>query len=403
MTRLLFTYVLLATCFLLGGCDQDPWMRGAVEGYLPVYDNNPTFKQISYLPARSSVHPGKLYTYGKLVLQAESDSGLHLISYQDPAHPVRTAFLRIPGFRTATVKGDYLYADNYNDLVVIPLKELPSLSHVGRVPGMWTQKDFPPFEGAYFECVDHSKGAVIGWQKGIVNNPQCRAERGHKDTDPSQLKLSAGIVVEGDYLYVSDKGNLMSYSIAQPTAPVLKQQLTGTDRIDSIYMFNELLATVRKERSRISLYDLSNPAVINYKTGLTPPYACEILVPAGKYVYSVGNYNFMMCSPSKEPEVNVYELSADYNTLTLAGSLQFDTTYAVIRGGNYLYAGTSKGISIVDVSAPPVITRFAEKQGDIYTDMIIEGTLLFARSATWIACYDISSPASITLISKLAY
>lgn len=403
MTRLLFTYVLLATCVLLGGCDSDPWMRGAVEGYVPVYDNNPTFRQISYLSAQRNIHAGKLYTYGKLVLQAEQDSGLHLISYQDPAHPVKTAFLRIPGFQTATIKGDYLYADNYNDLVVVSLKELPSLSHSGRVAGVWTQKDFPPYDNVYFECVDHSKGAVIGWEKGIVNNPQCRSAGRYPGPIEFLMKLGTGIAVGSENLYVSDKGNLISYSIAQPAAPVFKQKLEGANRIDSVYMFNELVATSSRESNGISLYDISNPAAMKYKTGLTPPYACEILVPAGKYVYSVGNFNFMMCSPSRQPEVSVYELSADYNTLTLAGSLPFDTTYSVIRSGNYLYAGTSKGISVVDISAAPAITRLPDTQGDIYTDMVIEGTHLFARSAAWIECYDISSPVSIQLISKLAY
>jgi hypothetical protein len=403
MARLLLTYVLLITCFLLGGCIDDRWERGYMDAYVPVYNADPVLKQISYLPAKKTINGGKLYTYSFYVLQEEADSGLHLISYQDPAHPVKTGFLRIPGFRKAMVEGAYLYADNFNDLVVIPLNELPSLTHVGRVPGAWTQKDFPPFRDVYFECVDPSKGTVIGWTKKKMDNPKCRTMghyySGYGDERP---RLSVGMVAKGGNIYFADNADLVSYSIAQPLAPVFKHRLGTGHFMDSLYVLNNHLATTDMKYSGLSLYDISDPAQIQYRVELSQFSSCQLLLDGGHYVYAVNNPLRNQCSAFLNLELSVYELQDDY-TIISRNSLRFDTTYSLASSGNYVYAGTNKGVTIVDISATPDIQRFVDKPGDLYTDITIAGSHLFCRSRAMISCYDISAPVSIKLLSKFAY
>jgi hypothetical protein len=386
MARLLLTYVLLITCFLLGGCFDDRWERGYVDAYVPVYSNNPTLRQISYLPAQAFRTPGKLYTYGVYVFQEEADSGLHIISYQDPAHPVKTGFLRIPGFKKALVEGDYLYADNYNDLVIIPLKELPAVTHVGRVPGAWSRKDFPPFRSAYFECPDPSKGTVIGWTLTKVDNPKCRTNYAYYDDfGEARPYPNAGIVANGENLYFADNLDLVSYSIAQPLAPVFKTKLIVTD--------------VKGHGG--SWYDISDPTQFIFKNYLDAFSSCQLFLPTSNYIYTISNPLRRDCYPQTST-LTTYAIEDGYN-LKAMNSLPFDTTYALALSGTNLYAATNKGVSILDVSAAPALSRLVDKAAVPYTDVVIRGTELFCRSKATLDCYDISSPVAIKLISKLVY
>lgn len=402
MARLLLTYVLLITCFLLGGCWDDRWERGYTDAYVPVYNNDPGLRQISHLPARPSLNPGKSYTYGVYVLQAETDSGLHIISYQDPTHPVKTGFLRIPGFKKALVEGDYLYADNYNDLVIIPLKELPSVAHVGRVPGAWTRKDFPPFRNVYFQCPDPSKGTVIGWTLTKVEDPKCRTNfQYYDDYSEARPYPNAGIVANAGHIFFADNTDLLSYSIAQPLAPVFKTRYQTREFVDSICLLdNQLIATDIKG-SGGSWYDISDPTQFVFKNYLDAIGSCNLFVPSTKYFYTIADPRRRECY-AQSSSLTVYQVVDGYS-LKGINALPFDTTYALALSGTNLYAATNKGVSILDISAAPALTRLVDRVEEPYTDVTVWGTKLLCRSTTTLDCYDISSPVAIKLISKFAY
>ncbi|SFO60856.1 Uncharacterized conserved protein [Chitinophaga sp. YR627] len=402
MARLLLTYVLLITCFLLGGCFDDRWERGYIDAYVPVYSNNPTLRQISYLPARAFRTLGKLYTYDVYILQEEADSGLHIISYQDPAHPVKSAFLRIPGFKKALIEGDYLYADNYNDLVIIPLKELPSLTHVGRVPGAWSRKDFPPFRSAYFECPDPSKGTVIGWTLTKVDNPKCRTNYAYYDDfGEARPYPNAGIVANDKNLYFADNLDLVSYSIEQPLAPVFKTRYETGNFMDSLCVIGNKLIATNIKGGNGSWYDITDPTQVVFKNYLDAFGSCHLFLPTSNYIYAISNPLRRDCYPQTSI-LTAYAIEDGYD-LKAMNSFPFDTTYALALSGTNLYAATNKGVSILDVSAPPALSRLVDKAAVPYTDVVIRGTELFCRGRATLDCYDISSPAAIKLISKLVY
>lgn len=62
--------------------------------------------------------PGKLIVKDSYVYLVEKDKGVHVIDYRNPARPANVAFITIPGNVDIAVRGNYLYADCYNNLVV---------------------------------------------------------------------------------------------------------------------------------------------------------------------------------------------------------------------------------------------------------------------------------------------
>lgn len=398
MTRLLLTYVLFATCCLFAGCNDLPWQRGEVEGYVPVYSTEPMLKQISFGPPRKTVNGGKLFTAGTNVLQEELDSGLHIISYQDPANPVKTGFLRIPGFQVATIEGNYLYANNYNDLIAVPLNALSANMTIGRVAGVWQQLDYPTGPQVYyFECVDTSKGVVIGWRKAKIHDPQCRRNVLSNDGPGENIRNNAGLVTLHNKLYLVNPEFIAVYSLSSPGLPVItqKEAVLGS-QVDSIFPVNDMLGVMN--RGFMDLYDTARLADAGYYNNVSP---CMKLTTVGHIGYSITG-NKYGCNTSY-PYLVKYDLKKDTNAVVESGSLDVGKSNAFAISGNYIYIAGETGLVIVN-TAGPSLEKAGTVNDDTYSDIVVNGNLLFLTGKQHVVAYSIAaSPVSPRLVSKLAY
>jgi len=162
-TRLLFC-TLFGVLLLLNACGSDNEWDTSKTPYEPGYNADPNSKLVRFLSPQSTINGGNFYTSGDYVLEEEKDAGLHVISYQDPVHPKKMAFISIPGFRAAAIKGDYLYVSNYDDLVTIRLNSINNLQETNRISKAWHLNDYPPFTGVLFICADSTKGTIVSWK-----------------------------------------------------------------------------------------------------------------------------------------------------------------------------------------------------------------------------------------------
>jgi hypothetical protein len=400
MARLQLTYVLFMACCLLAGCVDDPWMRGEVDGYVPVYSADPMLKQISFQPPRKTVNGGKLFTAGTNVLQEELDSGLHVISYQDPAHPVKTGFLRIPGFQVAAIEGDYLYANNYNDLIAIPLNALSTDMTIGRVANVWKQMDYPTSRGqsTYFECPDPTKGAVVGWRQAKINNPKCRTPMRWDDYDlTGRNRNHAGLIVSHSKLYLVNPESLVIYSLASPGQPMVSKSsaLSGVD-VDTIFLLNNELAVTYS--GSISRFDTASLGDVGFYNNLS---LCMKLIGNGDDAYAISSGKYPCGGFS--PYMIKYKLRKDTISAVEVNRLQIGEVSAFAMSGNYIYTAGETGMVVVNIAASTM-----ERVGDVtdgsFSDIVVKGNLLFLHGREKIVCYSVAtSPVSPILISKLAY
>lgn len=61
-------------------------------------------------------------------------------------------------------------------MVVFNLANIASPQLVHRIKDAFPVIDqtFPPFNNTSFECADSTKGIVIGWERKMITNPNCR-------------------------------------------------------------------------------------------------------------------------------------------------------------------------------------------------------------------------------------
>jgi len=176
MKKVYFSAI-ISTFFLSMICmsciDGESYLLEEVEGFKPIYVSA-IENEIQFQPAKGIEEPGKIYVFGSYLFINEKYEGVHIINNADPRNPINRAFISIPGNVDIAVHNNVLYDDNYNDLVAIDLSDINNLKVCDREVDVFSlSNQYPDAFGIYFECVDNSKGIVVGWERATLHKPKC--------------------------------------------------------------------------------------------------------------------------------------------------------------------------------------------------------------------------------------
>lgn len=180
----LFTQCLVIPAMLmLASCDPF-WGRGTSEpvpqypeeadGWAPVYKESGTSTVIKSMGPQTIEKGGKIYILGNTLYQVETGKGIHVIDISNPSSPQKQAFISVTGAQEVSIKGNYLYTNNINDLVVLNISNIQDVKLEDRISNVFHLVDpnLPPGSG-YYECVDPEKGEVVGWEQKLIKKPRC--------------------------------------------------------------------------------------------------------------------------------------------------------------------------------------------------------------------------------------
>ena len=153
-----------------------------VDGWRPIYAPKAALQEITAEQPRSMGKLGKIFMLDSLLFINELWHGVHVIDNSDPRNPRPMVFIRVAGCLDMAATGNYLYVDNFTDLVTIDIRNLPNIQVVNRIAGLYPTSVYfyPPFAEKYFECVDTSKGFPLDWEFVKLENPRC--SRGETDS-----------------------------------------------------------------------------------------------------------------------------------------------------------------------------------------------------------------------------
>ncbi|MGK0387517.1 MAG: hypothetical protein ACI94Y_000243 [Maribacter sp.] len=177
MKKSLGVVAMLLLCLLYSACVQgDENENFVVEGLKPVYATGTDWQQISVTDSRPIQQLGKIYYKDGFIFVNEVNQGIHILDNSNPANPTAVKFIVVPGSKDISIKGNFLYTDNVTDLVVLDISDFQNIETINRVPNIYpsVNQEFPEFGSGYFECIDTSKGTIIGWESDLLQSPQCR-------------------------------------------------------------------------------------------------------------------------------------------------------------------------------------------------------------------------------------
>lgn len=159
---------------LLSACSQSEVKSDkTILAYSPVYITFEQAKNITFEADRKLRNSGKIYEFRNYLLISEAGAGVHIFDNKDPKNPKRLNFINIPGNQDMELRGNALFVDNALDLVAIDLSDIKNPKVKQRIANVFPANKYPPFENVKFECVDETKGYVVGWELKEVLNPKC--------------------------------------------------------------------------------------------------------------------------------------------------------------------------------------------------------------------------------------
>jgi len=155
---------------------NDSFQPTAQMGYSPVYASPEEIARIKLEPARNTQFAGKIYAFRNYIFQNELNEGIHIINNTNRNQPRKDGFLKVPFSTEIAIKGNFLYTNNVDDLVVFDISDMANPRLVKRIEKVFATIDqqYPPFHNTVFECPDPSKGIVVRWERKEISKPKCR-------------------------------------------------------------------------------------------------------------------------------------------------------------------------------------------------------------------------------------
>lgn len=144
-----------------------------VWGSKPVYGVDSSAKKIQYLNVAQPVKvPGNIYTKDNYIYQLEVGKGIHVIDNSTPSQAKRIGFITINGSSQISIKGNFLYSNSFDDLVVLDISNLNNIMEVKRVRGAFPEGRVNyyyvrPVESGYYECPRYDS-LVVDWRKDSI-------------------------------------------------------------------------------------------------------------------------------------------------------------------------------------------------------------------------------------------
>ena len=386
---------------------------------VPVYlSYNDMRKPLKSTAALAITTAGKIYIKDNYLFVNEKYKGIHVFDNSNPASPVNLTFIDIPGNVDLAVRGNYLFADNYVDLVVLDISNIYQPAEVSRIRDIFPYTIPETAEVYPISTIDKEKGVIVGWQVKEVTeeintngiSPYFYYDKGaglylmnETSGAPTQTVGTGGsmarFIITGDQFYGLNQSELQVININQPTSPVVGAKLEMSRMVETIFIdkTNLFIGT----QTGMLIYDISEPANPVYKSVYDHLQSCDPVVVQDDLAYVTlragnrcGNWQNVM---------EVIDLK-DIMSPVLMKSYPMSKPYGLGIDNKTLFVCDGQaGLKIYDATDPLRIDQHLLKQ---YTnlraiDVIPYGNVLIMIAEDGIYQYNYSDLLNIQQLSKI--
>lgn len=213
---------------------------------------------------------------------------------------------------------------------------------------------------------------------------------------PYKKVAQAGIIIDGNHLFIADNDNLVSYDISQPATPAEKERQRINGGIDTLYMYHQNLVVCKDNFYGSDVFDVSAGSFAS--SGIYWPWgSCNKVALSGDQAFVTDKAGYTCTAENPDHSVKVYRIHTPNATEFVAG-ISISDVSAMIATETTLYASRGKdGLAVIDIATNTVTTSIASNS---YYQLQLSGNKLFARAKSSLDCYDITHPQSPVLISQ---
>jgi hypothetical protein len=172
--RLTFLYLSVVIWASCNPIERDIFLSG--EGKVPVYVPLDQLTEIKNTAPRTLGITTSIAIQDSLFFLIEPGAGIHVFDISDTLMVEPLTFWQVPAGENFSLQGNRLYVSSWRDLVTIDISDVMNIRVIDRATNVFEPILYPPLYRGIFECVDETKGAVIGWRDTTLFDVQCQAE-----------------------------------------------------------------------------------------------------------------------------------------------------------------------------------------------------------------------------------
>ncbi len=377
-------------------------VRANMKGYLPQ-------------PVKTT---GKIFTLGNYIFLSEPDKGIHVFDNSNPSSPKNISFIAVPGNQDLAVKGNYLYADSYSDLVVFDISN----------PAQVTAKKFidnaiPERNIFYYgQSANPDSIQVIVDYKAKDTTTSCETYNiwygygcpfcngtggfflapGALSSNKSNVNGTAGsmsrFALLNDYLYTVSSVNVTSFDVSNPSSPSKKNTVNAGWGIETIYPFENKLFL--GSTNGMYIFDVSDPSTPSMAGSLTHVRSCDPIIADGKYAY-VTLHDGTKCGGYSN-QLDVLDVS-NINSPVLVNSFTMTNPHGLAKDGNWLFICDGRdGLRVYDANNPASVVLEKHITGLETYDAIAGNGYVLVVATDGLYQFNYSDIKNIQQVSKIA-
>lgn len=238
--------------------------------------------------------PGKIYVFGQYLFINERQEGIHVIDNADPANPKNIAFWSIPGNVDMAIRGQYLYADQYIDLLTVDISDMQNPQLVCRSEEAFNLYGFDPQRGYLVDyeqteitetlsCEDarwgrtwFMEGDVIFVDSGVLTSGDASNNGQFNPLSKAGIGGSfARFTVVDQYLYTIDNSALRTWAVGSSCPSPLETVQVGWN-IETIFPWKDRLFI--GSQTGVFIFNNSDPARPMYESQFSHASGCDPVV-----------------------------------------------------------------------------------------------------------------------------
>lgn len=397
---------LFATCMLLTGCFKDNISKQYTL-MTPVYASKATvLENIKSEAPRNLESPGKIFIQGRYIFVNELDKGIHIIDNSNPAAPRQVTFIKIPGNVDMAVRGSYLYADMYKDLLTIDISDPLNARLINDIPDVFPERYYGPSinDSAYIivdwitkdTMVDVDDEPILfSWPNMMAFSSDMSQSKGNYV--PGIAGSMARFSIVNNYLYAINQSFLKSFDLSSPSEPVERSSTMVGWNIETLYPFEGKLFV--GSTTGMFIYEINDPANPTPAGTFTHAVACDPVIADGKYAF-ITLRTGTLCRGNNN-QLDIVDVSDIHNPRMVKSYLMTNPAGLAKDGDALFICDGTNGLKVFDASNVQNIKLMSHLEGIETYDVIAWNKLLLMVGGDGIFQYDYTDLASIKLLSKI--
>lgn len=318
---------------------------------------------VSVTNARATQSNGKVYVAEHYLFYIAQESGVHVFDNTNPSAPQNIAFINLSGVHDIAVKGNYLFADNFVDLLVFDISDIQNITLVRTVPNSIAFFPEYPEEAEYYDytTVPGQDEIITGFTVEMRNRPQGQeivmandALANFESAGGANVGVGGSLArfqINNNALYTIDSYKLNVFNITDPTAAffdkeVYMTQWFGGGEFETLFIQKDFLFV----GSTTGMYTVNAEDEFNpfFVSGFAHATACDPVVVFGNTAY-ITVRGGSTCG-AIEDQINVINVT-DIANPTLLSTYYLNEPYGLGIKNGVLYVGCgTNGLKIFNAA-----------------------------------------------------